>query len=489
MINSITIVGGGTAGFVSALILQKTFGDKIKIRVVRSTKIGIIGVGEGSTEHWADFLSYINVEHKEVIKKCDATIKCGIMFRNWTSKDYIHNVSEPYDKRYSQQRLAYTKLMAEGRSIFEMVHPEMLVNKVHKRHAENFTSPVNQYHFNTNKLNEFLTNLSIERNIDVIDDEIKDVILNENGEVDYLVGENDNYNSDFYIDSTGFKRVIMSKLGAKWKSYEKYLKLNTAIVFPTGDKENYNTYTTATAMKYGWRFNIPVFGRHGNGYIFDDNYITADEAKKEVEEELGHEINVAKEIKFTPGALEKSWLKNCYAVGLSANFVEPLEATSIGTSISQAYLLANYLINYDENTIEFVNKQVNSIMDNIRDFVFLHYLTDRDDTKFWQDVKKIEMPDSLKEKMKLWKNRLPYAEDFSSQSDYCLFWDRNFTLVMYGLGLINRDSLRQIVEKTNKMFLNNVNDIIEVEEGHLDFAIQNNELITHKEYLKTIRGE
>ena len=206
-------------------------------------------------------------------------------------------------------------------------------------------------------------------------------------------------------------------------------------------------------------------------------------------QELGHEINVAKEIKFTPGALEKSWIKNCYAVGLSANFVEPLEATSIGTSISQAYLLANYLINYDENTIEFVNKQVNSIMDNIRDFVFLHYLTDRDDTKFWQDVKKIEMPESLKEKMKLWKNRLPYAEDFSSQSDYCLFWDRNFTLVMYGLGLINRDSLRQIVGKTNKMFLNNVNDIIEVEEGNLDFAIQNNELITHKEYLKAIRGE
>ena len=114
--------------------------------------------------------------------------------------------------------------MAEGRSIFEMVHPEMLINKVHKRHAENKTSPVNQYHFNTNKLNDFLTKLSIERGIDVIDDEINDVVLNENGEVDYLVGEKDNYNSEFYIDSTGFKRVIMSKLGAKWKSYEDYLK-------------------------------------------------------------------------------------------------------------------------------------------------------------------------------------------------------------------------------------------------------------------------
>ena len=128
-------------------------------------------------------------------------------------------------------------------------------------------------------------------------------------------------------------------------------------------------------------------------------------------------------------------------------------------------------------------------MDNIRDFVFLHYLTDRDDTKFWQDVKKIEMPDSLKEKMKLWKNRLPYVEDFSSQSDYCLFWDRNFTLVMYGLGLINRDSLKQIIEKTNKNFSNDVNDIIEVEEDKLNLALQNDELITHKEYLKAIRGE
>ena len=137
------------------------------------------------------------------------------------------------------------------------------------------------------------------------------------------------------------------------------------------------------------------------------------------------------------------WIGNCVAIGLSANFVEPLEATSIGTSISQAYLLANYLLNYDEGTIEFVNKQVNSIMDNIRDFVFLHYLTDRNDTQFWQDIKKIEMPDTLKEKMKLWKNRLPYAEDFSSQSDYCLFFDSNYIVKLFGLNLLNLNSVKE----------------------------------------------
>jgi tryptophan halogenase len=228
MIDSITIVGGGTAGFVSALILQKKFGDTIKIRVVRSKKIGIIGVGEGSTEHWADFLGFIGVEHKDVIKKCDATIKCGIMFREWSKNDYIHNVSEPYDLRYSHERLGYTKMIVEKDSIFEMVHPEMLINKVSINHANNLTTPVNQYHFNTQKLNDFLTELSINRNIEVVDDEIKDIILKDNGEINYLIGEKTNYNSDFYIDSTGFKRFLISKLGAVWKSYEKHLKLNTA---------------------------------------------------------------------------------------------------------------------------------------------------------------------------------------------------------------------------------------------------------------------
>jgi tryptophan halogenase len=488
MINSITIVGGGTAGFVSALILQKKFGNTIKIRVIRSKKIGIIGVGEGSTEHWADFLGFIGVEHKDVIKKCDATIKCGIMFREWSKNDYIHNVSEPYDIRYGQERLGYTKMIVEKDSIFEMVHPEMLINKVSIDHANNFTTPVNQYHFNTQKLNDFLTELSINRNIEVIDDEIKDIILKENGEINYLIGEKTNYDSDFYIDSTGFKRFLISKLGAVWKSYEKHLKLNTAIVFPTEDTDNYNTYTTATAMKYGWMFNIPVFGRHGNGYIFDSNYITSDEAKNEIELKLGRKIESVREIKFIPGALEKVWIKNCYAIGLSANFVEPLEATSIGTSISQSYLLAQYLINYDDDTIEHVNKQVNSIMINIRDFIFLHYLTDRNDTKFWQDIKKIEIPYTLKQKMKLWKNKLPCEEDFNEQSRFCLFRDRNFILILHGLNLINKNKLQNVLDKTNIEILDELTNRINKSESQFKKDLIDGKFITHKEYLLKMRG-
>ena len=114
---------------------------------------------------------------------------------------------------------------------------------------------------------------------------------------------------------------------------------------------NYNPYTTATAMKAGWMFSIPVWGRTGNGYIFDSDVITKEQAHKEVEQKLQKEVEVKKQINFDPGYLKKSWIKNCFAVGLSANFVEPLEASSIGTSIQQAYLLSHYIINYNQNTI------------------------------------------------------------------------------------------------------------------------------------------
>ena len=185
-------------------------------------------------------------------------------------------------------------------------------------------------------------------------------------------------------------------------------------------------------MKYGWRFKIPVQGRSGNGYIFSDEYTDTDEAHKELEKDLGHKIKIIKDLKFDPGRLENVWIKNCVAVGLSANFVEPLEATSIGTSIQQAYLLMHNIVNVDESVITRYNKQVITIMDNVRDFVFLHYLCGKKDTKFWRDVNKIKPPLSLDNNLKLWKNRLPINDDIDG-TVYKLFWASNFSQILYGL--------------------------------------------------------
>ena len=483
-VKSITIVGGGTAGLISALILQYKFSQNISFKVVCSSKIGIIGVGEGSTEHWEDFLKFVRIEPYEVIRKCGATLKSGIYFENWSDKDYFHNVSIPYDTTWGQERINYVKLISEQKNPLELFQKYFLLNKVNSNHLNNQTTPTRQFHFNTQLLNDFLVKTCKERGIEIIDDDIEDVLLNDKGEIDKLKGIKSDYKSDFYIDCTGFKRLLISKLGAKWQSYSKYLKLKSAIVFPTEDTENYNMYTTAKALKYGWRFNIPVWGRHGNGYIFDSDYINADEAKEEVEKDLNKNVDVTKVINFDPGALDKVWIKNCYAIGLAANFVEPLEATSIGTSIQQSYILMHNLVNYNQNTINYCNKQVNSIMDNIRDFICLHYITKKNDSQFWLDLKNISLPDNLQKNLELWKNRLPIEDDFQYCSKYKLFTDHNYILVLYGLGLLNVENIKKQYDKLPGFVKNYIYGELSKEQNlEID-----EKYMTHKSFINKIRS-
>ncbi|MBR19765.1 MAG: hypothetical protein CMA64_06420 [Euryarchaeota archaeon] len=439
----IAIVGGGTAGFVSALIIKTTF-PNFHVEVIRSTNIPTIGVGEGSTEHWTRFMDYCGIVAGDMVKECDATFKSGIMFQNWGGRDYLQNVHGPFEVNQNGLPIAYSKLMSEDVDPKELTGKYLWENKtpfmkfIEERPNE---TGVSQYHFNTMKLNDFLTKKAKEKGCVVIDDEIVDVKHDTN--ITSLVGKKQIYEHDFYIDCTGFKRLLINKLGAHWKSYGNFLKMKEAIVFPTAEEEEIPIWTLARAMDYGWMFRIPVWGRKGNGYIFDSDYITADQAKLEVEKYLGWDISIAKTIKFDPGALTKPWIGNCCAIGLSANFVEPLEASSIGTSIQQAFLLCNRIINYNPASVARYNTEINAIMDNIRDFIALHYISNRRDTEFWQDVSQIELPNSLHSNLQMWKHRLPIADDFSDTSKKLLFNEYNHALVLHGMDIFNRESLQK----------------------------------------------
>jgi tryptophan halogenase len=277
----------------------------------------------------------------------------------------------------------------------------------------------------------------------------------------------------------------MNRLGAKWISFKKYLKMKSAITFQTGDEENYNYWTLAKAMDYGWRFKIPVWGRHGNGYIFDSDYISADQAHKELELEFGKKIEIGKQFFFDPGYLDRTWIKNCCAIGLSSSFVEPLEATSIGTSIQQSFLLTYRLGNYTEKVIEKYNNSIKDIMENIRDFIVLHYITKKDNTQFWKDIKNLEIPDSLKENLAIWKHRLPMREDFAELSNYILFKSANFILVMDGLELFDRQSIKQEFLKhsfiTQKYAHDSIDAFVEFEKS-VNYT-------SHKKFIELIRTE
>jgi len=480
LVKTILVAGAGTAGLVTALILRKKL--NIQVDVVHSKTIGIIGVGEGSTEHWRDFMDFIGIDQQDLIRECDATYKCGIMFENWGDKNYLHSVAPPFNKKFAQYSYVYGRQIASNSPfVVSDISKNSNANPWFLENPKEF--PFNQFHFNTNKLNDYLVKLATNMGINIIEDDISDVTIAEDGSIESVVGEKQTYSYDFYIDATGFKRPLIGKLGAKWSSYGKYLKMKSAIVFPTPDEDNYNIWTLARAMDYGWLFRIPTWGRYGNGYIFDSDYITAEQAKAEVEKYFGRPIEVGKQINFDPGALDNVWIKNCCAVGLSASFVEPLEASSIGTSIQQAFILMHRITNYDQNVIDGYNKAITEILENIRDFVILHYQTKKTNTKFWKDCAKLEIPESLKSKLEMWRNKLPIQEDFSNLTSYALFTAANFILVMDGLDLFDRDSIKKEYEANP--------DLIKED---ADLTIKNELLfeksiptITHKELIRRIR--
>jgi flavin-dependent dehydrogenase len=485
--NSITIVGGGTAGLVTALILKTRL--KVKIKAIVPSNIGIIGVGEGSTEHFDDFKQHLNLDVRTVLKETNGTLKSGIMFEGWNTKHkkYLHHIQHLWQLKFGLNSRNYEYLMSHKYSAEHFVPKCFFKNKVELIDPNGNLS---QYHFNTFKLNEYLTKLCKERNIDIIDDEIVNVKINKQG-IQNLKGKKATYKSCFYIDCTGFKKLLISKLGAKWKSYSKYLKTNSAIAFPTEDQKEYNIWTLSKAMKYGWMWQIPTYGRTGNGYVFSNKYTDKEGAKKEVEKLLGKEIQIAKHIEYDPGALDKPWIKNCAAVGLCANFVEPLEATSIGTTIQQAFLLMQYLDNYTERTINTYNKQVKTIMENIRDFIQLHYITDKKNTDFWKDVSKVEPSDTLKQYLEIWKSgHLIKGTDMEVIGPYnlfSLFKEDNFNMIAYFNGLINISKLKQNYYSIDKSlqkywFEKNIKNGI---------ILRNNTIIgtkSHKEFIKEIHA-
>ena len=478
-VKSIAVVGGGTAGLIAATILRKKL--NIQVDVIHSKKIGIIGVGEGSTEHFNEYLQFMNINPYDVIKHCDATYKSGIMFEGWGEKDYLHCVLAKFDRKFAQYNYVYAKQIAENadylnyKTIWDNKINSWFLNKPEE-------IPFAQFHFNTHKLNEFLTNIAVSMGINIINDEIDDINLSQDGSIKSIVGTRE-YNYDFYIDSTGFKRLLIDKLGAKWQSYGKYLKMKSAITFQTPDSENYNLWTLAKAMDAGWLFRIPVWGRYGNGYIFDSDYITKEQAQQEVEQYFGHSIDVGKQFNFDPGCVDRVWIKNCCAIGISGSFVEPLEATSIGTSIQQAFLLMHRITNYNESVIDRYNSSFNDIMENIRDFIILHYITKKNDTQFWKDVSNIELPESLKAKLDMWKHKLPIDEDFNNLSNYVLFKASNHILVLDGLDIFDRTSIKNEYDSNYDYVKEDAERTI----SELHYFENSIKTLGHKEYLKAIR--
>ncbi len=472
----IVIVGGGTAGWVSALYLSYAQRGQHDITVIESSSLGIIGAGEGATSALhdllnGDFFPGLRVDMHDFMEKTDATYKYGINNVNWTGdgSSYFSPIDASPTANNSFDYIFRYALCKYGNQNVSMG------SRLGIKYNEKMFGHSSAMHFDGHKVGEYLKNLCVETNVKSIDAIVKDVAVNSDGHVEGLTLDDGSFiEADFFIDCSGFARIINKKIGCEWKSCKKDLSLDTALPFLVQyePEDIFVPESTATALSSGWMFNVPLKTRRGMGYVFDSDYISVEDAKLEVEKYLGHEIEPIKTIRYNVGYLTNPWKNNVLSVGLSSSFFEPLEATSIHNTITQLMLfVSSFLHKEKENTMNksnegLYNKLINQLNTATLDFLSLHYQGGRDDSAFWKNIKDGNMISSgAMEMLNAYKNKIPstfiYPGMIGSFSMALANWN------LAGTNIITREqAYKELVE----------NNLLEIAEIHYndfyDFAAE-----------------
>jgi tryptophan 6-halogenase len=450
----IVILGGGSGGWITAALLSKAWPSKVgrdrgvKITLVESPEIGIIGVGEGSTPQLKAFFDHIEVVESEWMAACDATWKLGIRFTGWSQRPgnetYFHPFASPVDLHSEPSFFRNCTLARRGFDV--PAHPDhfYLATKLADAglapHAsENFPfAPSYGYHFDAFKLGAYLRDHCAMQGVQHLERKIEQVELTENGDVAALLCEGDErIEGDFFIDCSGFRSFIaQERLGSRFVSFSENLFNDRAVVLPTACDDQFNPQTDAIAMRAGWRWKIPLTTRNGNGYVYASDAISDDAAEHELREALGllDDPGAARFLKMKVGRVENSWTKNCLATGLAQGFIEPLEATALHIVIATAqdFIRAFEKGGFTPEYRDEFNDAVAQRYDGIRDYIVGHYrLNQRGDTDYWRaNAANTALSDNFRAIMSGWFGQADMAETlahihrepaYSPTSWHCLF--------------------------------------------------------------------
>jgi tryptophan halogenase len=441
----IIIVGGGTAGWLAAFYILKK-NPNYNITVVESSDLGIIGVGEGGTHIIGGFINSkdIDINFKEFMTETEATFKLGFKHENWIANGthYFNplDLNASYDTTIDD-RLAWQILKEEP--IHKITPLGMFINEQRSVLKEDETgiadTPGISYHFNAHKVGKFFKKKVLEQGGNVIDAVVTTVNLDLLGNISSLNLSNGSVvHGDFFIDCSGFKRVLVNEVGAKWVSYKKHLLMNSALPFslpyeaPVWPEPFSRSYT----MSSGWVWEIPTAHRFGCGYVFCDQFLSFEQAHQELEIKLDRKIEPIKQIKFEAGRLDNAWTKNCLSLGLASAFIEPLEATSIHATTIQIKKFVEYFANEEQDKY---NKEIRELYDEIKDYIVLHYQGGKTDSLFWEYIANNDIAtDFVKNIIDISKHRLLKKDDVPNNADSIGYqaWNQ----VLAGMGFINKDT-------------------------------------------------
>jgi tryptophan halogenase len=441
LITKVVVAGGGTAGWMAAATIAYTLGKRLQVTLVESDSIPTVGVGEATVPSLLTIHKLLNIPEGDFLKATNGTYKLGIMFEEWKKlgHKYFHSFGEAGQSCWAAGFHHFWVRANEQKMARDFAEYSLETKAAELgKFAHNADFGLNYaYHLDSAKYGQFLRKIAEAKGARRVEGKIQEVNLNnETGFIESLTLESGTVvEGDIFIDCTGFRALLLGDaLGVGYDDWSDCLPANSAYAVQTESHRPPVPYTRSIALDAGWRWQIPLQHRVGNGVVFSDKFKSEQEALDDLLKGIdGKPITDPRLIKFTTGQRKEYWHKNCVSVGLSSGFIEPLESTSIHL-IQQAIIWLISLfptMEIDDNLINRYNKQMRLETETIRDFIVLHYhLQERDDHEFWCYLRDMEISDRLQQYMDLFEANGSLVEE---QDD--LFKESSWVQVMMGQGI------------------------------------------------------
>ncbi|HEY0661894.1 MAG TPA: tryptophan halogenase family protein [Lysobacter sp.] len=449
-IQNVVIVGGGTAGWMTAALLSKLMGDILSIRLIESDEIGIVGVGEATIPQLRNLNATLGIDEDEFMRRTQGSFKLGIEFVDWwrVGERYMHAfgpVGGPnlgvvqFYHYWLKQRLA-GEVPEIGAFTFNAIAGWK--NRF-LRSAGIENSPLSNvahaFHFDAGLYAKYLRSLSEPRGVVRTEGKIVDTRLRgEDGFIESVVLDSGEVVSgDLFIDCSGFRGLLIEQaLKTGYEDWTRWLPCNRAMAVPCESAPELTPYTRSTARNGGWQWRIPLQHRIGNGMVYCSDFMSDDEAATTLLANLdGKPLADPRPLRFTTGMRRKFWNRNCVAIGLASGFMEPLESTSIHFIQSSMSKLIAFFPDkrFDPVVIDEYNRQVQYEYTRSRDFIMLHYKANERSEPFWQHCREMDIPDTLAQKIELFRSS---GRVFREHEE--LFTEASWVQVFLGQGIVPR---------------------------------------------------
>ncbi|QOY93770.1 tryptophan 7-halogenase [Massilia sp. UMI-21] len=420
-IKDIVIVGGGTAGWMTAAALSTLLNGRYNIRLVESDEIGIVGVGEATIPMIQRFNRIIGIDENEFMRETQGSFKLGIEFVNWgkPGERYMHGFGRlgqdlatlPFDQYWQKMRRAGKAAPLEEYSITRMAAK---ANKFMPPRFDVANSPLRDiayaYHFDAGLYAKYLRKLAESRGVVRIEGKITRATQREpDGHIDAVELENGTrVEGELFIDCSGFRGLLIEQtLHTGFEDWTGWLPADRALAVPCESAPALTPYTRATAHKSGWQWRIPLQHRTGNGHVYSSRFISDDEAAATLLANLdGKALAEPRLVKFQTGMRKLAWNRNVVALGLASGFLEPLESTSIHLIQSGIQRLLDFFPDRGWSAVDRdeYNRQSRFDYERVRDFIILHYhLNQRTDSAYWTECANMAIPETLRHKMALYR--------------------------------------------------------------------------------------